>query len=72
MALSNKTIKDLSIVLTPNVIDYIELDERYIEMMMEIIPEAISEALGSKDIDLVTEIAMCVMENITMRPRKTT
>tara|TARA_R110000868_G_scaffold29792_1_gene110623 strand:+ start:1080 stop:1298 length:219 start_codon:yes stop_codon:yes gene_type:complete len=71
MALSDSTIRNLATALTKDVIDYIQQDERYIELIMELVPESISEALGSQDIDLVTEIAMCVTDNIIMKPFKT-
>ena len=71
MALSNSTIKNLSIALTPDVIDDIFLDERYTELMMELIPEFVAKNLQSEDYDLVTEIATCIMDNITLKPSKT-
>ena len=71
MALSNSTIKNLSIVLTPDVIKEIYSDERYIELMMEILPEIVSEHLGSEDIDLITEISCCIMDNIVLKPSQT-
>ena len=71
MALSNSTIKNLSIALTPDVIDDIFQDERYIELMMELIPEFVAKNLQSEDYDLVTEIAVSIMDNIAMKPRRT-
>ena len=71
MALSDKTIQNLSIALTPDVIDDIFQDERYIELMMELIPEFVSKSLKSEDVDMVVEIGICIMDNITMKPRKT-
>ena len=71
MALSEKTIQNLSIALTSDVIDDIFQDERYIELMMELIPEFVAKSLQSEDYDLVTEIAVCIMDNIAMTPRKT-
>jgi hypothetical protein len=71
MALSEKTIENLSISLTSDVIDDIFLDERYTELMMELIPEFVAKNLQSEDYDLVTEIAVCIMDNIAMKPRKT-
>jgi hypothetical protein len=70
MVLSNKTVQSLSIALTPDVIDDIFQDERYIELMMELIPEFVAKSLQSEDYDLATEIAVCVMDNIVMNPRK--
>ena len=71
MALSNSTIKNLSISLTPDVIKEIYSDERWIDFMMEILPEIVSEYLGSEDIDLITEISVCIMDNIALNPVQT-
>ena len=71
MPLSEKTIQNLSIALTPDVIDDIFQDERYIELMMELIPEFVSKSLQSEDYDLVTDIAVSIMDNIDLKPRKT-
>ena len=71
MALSNSTIKNLSIALTSDVIDDIFQDERYIELMMELVPDFVAKNLQSEDYDLVTEIAVSIMDNIAMKPRRT-
>lgn len=71
MALSNSTIKNLSIILTPDIVDDIFQDERYIELMMKLIPEFVSKSLQSEDYDLVTDIAVSIMDNIDLKPRKT-
>ena len=71
MALSNSTIKNLYIALTPDVIDDIFLDEMYTELMMELIPEFVAKNLQSEDYDLVTDIAVCIMDNIVLKPSKT-
>jgi hypothetical protein len=71
MALSNSTIKNLSIALTPDVIKEIYSDERWIDFMMEILPEIVSDNLGSEDIDLITEISCCIMGNILLKPVQT-
>lgn len=71
MALSNQTVNNLAVALTPEVINAIYADERWADFMCEVIPEIVSEKLGSDDIDMVTEIAMCIMDNIVMKPFKT-
>lgn len=71
MALSNSTIKNLSIALTPDVIKEIYFNERWIDFMMEILPEIVSDNLGSEDIDLITEISVCIMDNIALKPVQT-
>ena len=72
MALSEKTIQNLSIALTPDVIDDIFQNERYIELMMELIPEFVAKNLQSEDVDMVVGIGICIMDNIVLKPRKTT
>jgi hypothetical protein len=71
MALSNKTIQNLAIALTPDVIDDIFSDERYVELMMEVVPEIVAKNLQTEDYDLVVELSQCIMDNIQMLPRKT-
>jgi len=71
MSLSNKTIQNLAIALTPDVIDDIFTDERYVELMMEVIPEIVAEHLQTEDYDLVVELSQCIMDNIAMCARKT-
>lgn len=72
MALSNKTIKSLAIVLTPEVIEYIYADERWIDFMIEMTGDAIKEKLGTDDITLVAELGQCIIENVMLRACQTT
>ena len=71
MALSDSTIKKLAIALTPEVIVEIYSDERWLDFVCEIIPEIVTKKLGSNDIDLVTEIAMRIQDNIILKPVQT-
>jgi hypothetical protein len=71
MALSTKTIQNLAIALTPDVIDDIFMDERWIDFMMEIVPDFVAKNLQTEDYDLVAELSTCIMDNIQMHPRKT-
>jgi hypothetical protein len=71
MSLSNKTIQNLAIALTPDVIDDIFMDERWVDLLMEIVPEIVAEHLQTEDTVLVLELSQCIMDNIQMRPRKT-
>lgn len=70
MALSNQTINNLSVALTPEVINAIYADERWIDFMCEIVPEIVSEKLGSDDMELVSELAVCISDNILLSPFK--
>ena len=67
MTLSSKAIQSLAEVLAPEVIDYIHEDERYVEFMMEIIPDAIQDKLGPISHELMNELPMCVMDRIAFR-----
>jgi hypothetical protein len=67
MALSEKTIQNLAIALTPEIINYIYADEGWVNYMMEVIPEAVATQLKTEDYDLVAEIAMAVLDNITLK-----
>ncbi len=67
MTLSNKTTQKLGIALTPDVIEYIYQDERWIDFMHEIIPDAISEKMGNINNDLLFELGMIVMDNIYLK-----
>lgn len=67
--LSSSTIKKLGITLTEEVIEAICSDERYMDFMLEMIPEIIMKKLGTQDVDLVTEIAMVTMDNIQLSQR---
>ena len=67
MALSNNTIQNLSDALTPEVVDYIFNDERWIDFLHEIIPDAIEEKLGDVDNDLKFDLAMCIMDKISFK-----
>ena len=71
MALSSKTIQNLAIALTPDIIDDIFTDERYVDLMMEVVPEIVAEHLQTEDTNLVLELSQCIMDNIEMRARKT-
>lgn len=64
MSLSNKTINDLAKALVPEVIDYIHSDERYVDFLQEIIPDAVQDKLGDIDEELRFELSLCIMDRI--------
>lgn len=70
MALSNQTVHNLSVALTPEVINQIYSDERWVDFMCEIVPEIVAEKLGSEDMELVSELAVCISDNILLTPYK--
>lgn len=70
MALSNKTIQNLAIALTPEVIEYIYADERWMDFTMEMTTDAIRDKLGTDDMYLIAEIGQCIIDNIILKPVK--
>lgn len=67
MSLSNQTISNLASALVPEVIDYIYEDQRWCEFMHEVIPDALQDKLGEIDEDLKFELAMCIMDRISLK-----
>ena len=67
MALSSQTINNLASALVPEVIDYIYQDQRWCEFMHELVPDALKEKLGEVDEDLQFDLAMCIMDRITLK-----
>jgi hypothetical protein len=67
MALSNKTIENLAETLVPEVIDYIISDERWIDFMNEMVPDAIDDKLGNVDDNLKFDLAMSIIDRISFK-----
>jgi hypothetical protein len=71
MTLSNETKTKLADALVPEVIRYIEDNDNYVQLMQnQLIPEAISNALGEVDEDLKYELALIVFDSIYIREAK--
>ena len=70
MPLSNKTVHNLANALLDEVIDYINVDERYVEFMMSVVPDAIQDKLGNIDNDLKMDLSMVIMDSIFLYSNK--
>jgi hypothetical protein len=68
MALSNQTVLKLADALVPEVIDYIYEDDRWVEFLHEIIPDAVTTKIGGLDEELLLELSMVIMDRIVMKP----
>lgn len=67
MSLSNQTFRKLTLALTPEVIEYIHNDERYVLFLQEIIPDAIVNKMGDVDKGVLYELSMCIMDNMFIK-----
>lgn len=68
--LSNQAFQKLTESIISEVIDYIMQDERYVDFMQEVIPDAISYLMGELDENLKYELSIAIMDHITMRSVK--
>lgn len=66
MALSDSTIQRLAEALCDDVASYITEDERFFDLMVELIPDAISDKLGNVDCQVAAELSMCISERLRL------
>jgi hypothetical protein len=66
MALSESTIQRLADALCDDVAHYITEDERFFDLMVELIPDAIHAKLGNVEDQIVAELSMCISERIRL------
>ena len=64
MFLSHETFVRLSQVLADDVAEYITEDHRFFEMMLHVIPDAITDKLGDIDNTLLAEMSCYIAENL--------
>jgi len=67
MGLSNETYDKLASALKDDVLNYIQSDERYVEFMLAVIPDAVTDNLGPVDIDVLSTLSFCIMDKIILR-----
>lgn len=60
MALSDSTIQRLADALSDDVAQYITEDERFFDLMVELIPDAIRDKLGNVEDQVLAELSMCI------------
>ena len=66
MALSDSTIQRLADALSDDVAQFITEDERFFDLMVELIPDAIRDKLGDVDDMVAAELSMCISERIRL------
>ncbi len=67
MALSQNTIIKLSEALSQDVANYIMDQPEFFDLMVRLIPEAISAKLGDIDMQVSAELSMCISERLILK-----
>jgi len=67
MTLSTQTLHNLSDALKPEVLDYIQYNNRYASTMYELISDAIQDKLGPVDDDVLTELTIITFDSLTLK-----
>jgi hypothetical protein len=67
MKLSDQSISKIADALKPAVIDYISIDESFIECFQTVIIEGIRDTMGDMDEDLLFEIGMLLFDRIEIQ-----
>ena len=64
--LTTAAMRVLANTFAAEVADCIERDERYVEFLMEVLPEVLSQKVGELAMDDNVELAMMVMDRISL------
>jgi hypothetical protein len=67
MTLSIQTFHNLAFALKSEVIEFIYEDDRYVEMMNEMISDAIKEKLGPVDPMVEAQLSFCIFDLIILQ-----
>lgn len=66
MALSSSTINKLADALSDDVVAYISEDDRFFDMMVDLIPDAVRAKLGDVDDHVAMDLSMCIADRIRL------
>ena len=64
--MTNEALTALASAFAHKIANRIMADDAYIEMMMEVLPEMVSEEVGISDIDDVLELSMVILDSLTL------
>ena len=67
MNLSTQSVSKIADALKPALVDYISMDERFIECLQTVIIEGIRDTMGDMDEDLLFEIGMLLFDRIELK-----
>lgn len=66
--LSNTTIRNISRALAKEFAEFVENDERYADLLMELTADFIDSKLGQLTEDIKFDLAFCLSESICLYP----
>ena len=64
--LSTKSLNLLADKIAPLVADFVQNDDRFFELMCDVITEGVAEVLEETDEMIIAEISMMVSERLTL------
>jgi hypothetical protein len=67
MQLSDASISKIADALKPSVIDYVSMDEGFIETLQTAIIEGIRDTMGDMDEDLLFELGVLIFDRIDLK-----
>lgn len=67
MKLSDTSISKIADALKPEVIDYVSMDEGFIETLQTAIIDGIRDTMGDMDEDLLFELGMLIFDRIDLK-----
>jgi hypothetical protein len=67
MNLSTQSVSKIADALKPALVDYVCMDERFIECLQTVIIEGIRDTMGDMDEDLLFEIGMLLFDRIDLK-----
>ena len=67
MQLSTQSVSKIADALKPSIIDYVSMDESFVEVLQTAIIEGIRDTMGDMDEDLLFEIGMLLFDRIELK-----
>jgi len=67
MQLSATSVSKIADALKPAVIDYVSMDEGFVETLQTAIIEGIRDTMGDMDEDLLFELGMLIFDRIDLK-----
>ena len=65
--LSNKAYNLLAKSLVPKVANAIQCSDKYIELMLDLVPDLVTTELGEMDDEVLFELSLCVIDKMYIK-----